>query len=173
MSEKGINMTKKNFANIYVAFVEKMDKEMEAFKASYKNFDFQQVYNDWYTIGFYESYHDMLSCDFIDDKNIEEEILWLYDKETPLAYLYDKWIDSDGAFSHNWDDMLDFIRTVYEEELQKASLDKEPKLSQPGNAHLGKFDIAALMNSLASNAWYGTKPTKMCMLRLCWSCVAC
>ena len=161
MSENGVTLSKKDFANIYIGFVEKMDKEMEEFMASYKKFDVQQVYNDWYTIGFYESYYDMLSCEFIDDKNVEEEIVWLSDKEKPLNFLFNKWLNSDGAFSHNWDDMLDFVRKVYEDEYIREHSESEKNDLQTKNNHLGEFNIPSLMNTLANNTWYGKEPTKM------------
>ncbi len=90
MSEKGINPDENSFEKIHLRFFGEIDKEMEEFKASYKSLGVQEAYNDWYTIGFYESYYDMLSCDFIDDKNIEGEILWLSGKEKPLAFLYNR-----------------------------------------------------------------------------------
>ena len=136
---------------------------MEAFKASYKNFDVQQTYNDWYIIGFYESYYEMMSCDFLENQNAEEVVAWLSGKEEPLAFLYNEWMDCDGALSHNWDDMLDFVRTVYEKELYKELRNKESIEKAPTNNHLGEFDIPALMGSLANNAWYGKEPTKMCL----------
>ena len=159
MSENSVKATENTFEKIHLQLFEKIDKEMEAFKASYKSFDAIQIYNDWYIIGFYESYYEMMSCDFLENEGAEEEIVWLSGKEKPLEFLYNEWMDSDGAFSHNWDDMLGFLRTVYEEELSR-----EPILMQSGNNHLGEFDIPALMNTLANNAWYGREPTQMCLV---------
>lgn len=160
MREDIIKSTEYDFEKIHLRLFEKIDKEMELFKASYAGLEDMKIYNDWYIIGFYESYYDMLSCDFLSDKNAEEEIIWLSDKEEPLTFLYNEWMDSDGVFSHNWDNMLDFIRTVYEEELSKEALKKELAKKTPNN-HLGEFDIPALMNTLSNNAWYGREPTKM------------
>ena len=161
MSENINNSPDNNFEKIHLLLYEKIDKEMEAFKVSYKNFDVQQTYNDWYRIGFYESYYEMMSCDFLDNQNAEEVILWLSSKDEPLAFLYNEWMDFDGAFSHDWDDMLDFIRTVYEEEYIREHSDAERNDLQPLNDYLGAYDIPTLMNTLANNAWYGREPTKM------------
>lgn len=125
MSEDIKKSHKYVFEKIHLRLFEKIDKEMELFKASYAGLEDLKIYNDWYIIGFYESYHDMLSCDFLNDKNAEEEILWLSEKEEPLAYLYNEWMDSDGEFSHNWDDMLDFIRTAYKEDYLRENGNKD------------------------------------------------
>ncbi len=150
-------MSENNYEQNHLRLLEKIDKEMEDFKASYKSLDTQKAYNDWYIIGFYESYFEMLSCDFTENKNTEEVMEWLSGKEAPLAFLYNEWMDSDGAFSHNWDDMLDFIRTVYEEDYLRENGNKDVDKDN----YLGEFDIPALMDTLANNAWYGREPTKM------------
>lgn len=103
-------------ANPHELLYKKIEVEMEAFRKSYDNMSAVQIYNDWYIIGFYESYSEMLSCDYLDYQGVEEELAWLSEMETPLRYLYDAWMDTDGAGSLDWDHMLDFVKTLYLEE---------------------------------------------------------
>ena len=42
--------------------------------------------------------------------------------------------------------------------------DAEPIEKEPKNNHLGEFDIPALMDTLANNAWYGREPLQMCFV---------
>lgn len=93
--------------------IEKITKEIENFRNSYKMLSVQQTYNDWYIIGFYEEYFEMLSTDFLDNRGAEKEIEWLTTLNKPLAYLYEEWMSSDGSFSHDWDDMFEFIHETY------------------------------------------------------------
>lgn len=92
---------------------EKMDKEMDAFKKSYESMTPTQVYNDWYIIGFKEEFYEMLSCDFIENRCIDDEIAWLATMDNPLQYMYDYWMDCDGSFSHNWDFLIDMLEDAY------------------------------------------------------------
>ena len=92
---------------------EKMNQEMTAFKNSYESMTVTQTYNDWYIIGFKEEFYEMLSCDFVDNQNLEEEIAWLATMDNPLQYMYDYWMDCDGSFNHNWDFLADMIRDAY------------------------------------------------------------
>ncbi len=94
---------------------EKIDREMEVFKKSYENLTTIQAYNDWYIIGFKEEFYEMMSCDFLDHLCVEDELAWLAEMDNPIQYLYDYWMDCDGAFNHNWDFLVDLIREAYEE----------------------------------------------------------
>lgn len=95
---------------------EKLDKEIEEFHYSYKNMTYVQIYNDWYIIGFYESYFDLLTSGFIDDRIKEETVKWLLDKEKPLAFLYSEWLRCDDPGSLDWDDMLSWLENLCDEE---------------------------------------------------------
>ncbi len=106
--------------NIHELLAEKIESEMGSFRASYKDMSTQQTYNDWYIIGFYEEYYEMLSTDYLEGRNVDDMVEWLAQHEKPLEYLYKAWMDSSGAFSHNWEDMLDWVRTVYDEEKQAS-----------------------------------------------------
>ena len=96
--------------------VEKLNKEIEEFRYSYKNMTYTQVYNDWYTIGFYESYFDLLTSGFIDDRIKEETVKWLLSKEKPLAFLYSEWLGCDDPGSLDWNDMLICLENLCDEE---------------------------------------------------------
>lgn len=97
----------------YEKLVSSLDEEMQAFKDLYKTMSTTQVYNDWYIISFYESYYDMLASDLVQCRLDDSAIAWLAEKESPLDYLYDKWMSSDGSLSLNWDEMLDFVVSTY------------------------------------------------------------
>lgn len=94
-------------------FRDNLDKEVKTFRKSYNNLKPIQIYNDYYIIGFYEEYYEMLMSDYVDDYLSDEEIKWLSKLQNPLGFLYTEWMYCDDAFSHNWDNMLDFIHEVY------------------------------------------------------------
>ena len=105
-------------------------EELEAFRKPYVSgeFDNTQIYNDWYIIGFYEAYWEMLTCDWTGEQGYAEDALaWLSSLESPLGFLYEEWLNCDSAFSQDWDDMLDFICVTYREEQKKdaPSLDAQ------------------------------------------------
>ena len=95
--------------------VEKINKEREVFKHEYAEAQGCQVYEDWYVIGFYESYYEMLTSDFVEYDIYEDMIKWLSDFEEPLSFLYCEWLSCDGHMSHGWDDMLSWLHELYEE----------------------------------------------------------
>ena len=97
-----------------------LDGEIKFFRESYDEMTKAQAYNDWYIIGFFEEYYELLSCDFLDNRGVEDVLGWLATKESPLSFLYNAWMDSDGAFSHDWEDMLNWICSTYEEEKAKS-----------------------------------------------------
>lgn len=97
-----------------------LEKEMQAFEDSYKSMTTTQVYNDWYIIGFYNEYFDMLTTGISGQLWLDDSIIaWLANKEQPLNFLYDKWMSCDGSFSHDWEEMLDWVNLVYGEEKDK------------------------------------------------------
>lgn len=103
--------------------IETLQKEMQEFEDSYKNMSPTQIYNDWYIIGFYNEYYEMLTSRFVEDMSIYfEELDWLGTKDKPLRFLYDKWMSCDGSFSHNWDNMLDWMCLVYREDREMRSI---------------------------------------------------
>ena len=92
---------------------EKLTNEMQQFRATYETMTPAQVYNDWYIIGFYEAYYEMLSCDFVDWDDYDYIAKWLCEFECPINFLYSEWLGVDGAFNHDWDVMFDFIEETY------------------------------------------------------------
>lgn len=98
---------------------EKLDHEMNEFQASYKDMSSTEVYNDWYIIGFHESHYEVLTSDYFSEQVSSNLVDWLAKKETPISYLYQKWMSCDGEMSHSWDDMIDWIVDVYLEEKQE------------------------------------------------------
>lgn len=94
---------------------QKLNNEMTEFKSTYETMEPIQIYNDWYIVGFYEEYYEMLMSDFIDWDDYSYIEKWLCEFEYPLQFLYDEWLSADGAFDHDWDAMFDFIEVVYED----------------------------------------------------------
>ena len=93
---------------------ENLDNEMKSFKRSFERMKPEEVYESFYKISFYEEYYALLTSDFID--NYEQLVEWLSVHSYPLAFLYDEWLSCDGAFSGDWNDMINFITNIYEEE---------------------------------------------------------
>jgi hypothetical protein len=87
---------------------QKLDNEMQKFKKSYETMTPTQVYNDWYIIGFYESYYEMLTH-YIQANEIQDILDWLNTYENPLGFLYSEWLSCDDAFSGLWDDMIEWL----------------------------------------------------------------
>lgn len=104
-----------NYSDI---LTEKINKEREQLKHDYADMKPLQVYDDWYKIGFYESYYEMFMSDFIDIDYQIDIIEWLCGFENPLAFLYSEWLGADGPFSHDWDEMVSFIEEVYQEDIK-------------------------------------------------------
>lgn len=100
----------------YEALTVILENERNEFKQSYDKMDKTQIYNDWYIIGFYEAYYELLMSDYVECEEYEEIFKWLGTFTHPLHFLYEEWLSADGAFDHNWDAMWDFIETVYKEE---------------------------------------------------------
>lgn len=90
---------------------QKLDNEMQEFKATYETMTPTQVYNDWYIICFYESYYDMLTHIGSDESTYDAHdiIDWLNTYENPLGFLYSEWLSYDGAFCGLWDDMIAWL----------------------------------------------------------------
>lgn len=91
-----------------------LDREMEEFRQGFKSMQPVDVYNSFYKINFYEEYYMLLMSDFVDE--YEHLVEWLSKFENPLSFLYGEWLGCDGAFSGDWNDMINFITNVYEEE---------------------------------------------------------
>lgn len=97
---------------------QKLNAEMAEFKKTYETMTPTQIYNDWYIIGFYEAYYELLL--YINDNEDtycgSQEILdWLNTFKNPFGFLYSEWLSADGALSYDWDDMFDFIEEVYKD----------------------------------------------------------
>lgn len=101
----------------YEMLVTILSNERNEFVQSYTHMDRQQIYNDWYIIGFYESYYELLMSDFVECEEYEEIFKWLCTFSQPLHFLYEEWLSADGAFNHDWEEMWDFVETVYKEEV--------------------------------------------------------
>ena len=97
-----------------VIFKENLNREMQDFRQSFKSMQPVDVYNSFYKINFYEEYYMLLVSDFIDEYT--QILEWLSKLSYPLAFLYDEWLSCDGAFSGDWNDMINFITNIYEKE---------------------------------------------------------
>lgn len=97
-----------------VIFKENLNREIQDFRQSFKSMQPVDVYNSFYKINFYEEYYMLLVSGFIDE--YAQILEWLSKLSYPLAFLYGKWLNRDGAFSGDWDDMVNFITNLYEEE---------------------------------------------------------
>lgn len=98
---------------------ENLDREIRSFRRSFERMKPEEVYESFYKINFYEEYYALLTSDFID--NYAQLVDWLSKRSYPLAFLYDEWLRCDGAFSCDWNDMVDFMVNLmdYEEECAK------------------------------------------------------
>ena len=96
--------------------VEKVHKERDDFRKIHSIMNSMEVYNNWYKIGFFEEYSNLLTSGYIESEYFEDEIRWLCGFENPLHFLYDKWLKCDGAFNYDWDEMLEWIKIIYKEE---------------------------------------------------------
>ena len=97
-----------------VIFKENLNREIQDFRQSFKSMQPVDVYNSFYKINFYEEYYMLLVSGFIDE--YAQILEWLSKLSYPLAFLYDKWLSCDDAFSGDWNDMMNFITNIYEEE---------------------------------------------------------
>lgn len=111
--------------NVYDQLREKILAELEEFQASYKDMEIIQVYNDWYIIGFYNSYADLFTSEHIGNFKFEEEAKWLLSFEKPLGTLYHDWLSSDGAMSYDWNDMISWVQDNYATVLASREMDKQ------------------------------------------------
>ena len=100
--------------NTRTIFRENLNREIREFRKSFQNVQPTGVYNSFYKINFYEEYYLLLISDFIGEYT--QLVEWLSKFENPLAFLYGKWLNRDGAFSGDWNDMVNFITNLYEEE---------------------------------------------------------
>ena len=96
-----------------VIFKENLNREMQDFRQSFKSMRPVDVYNSFYKINFYEEYYMLLVTDFIDE--YAQILEWLSKLSYPLAFPYNEWLSCDGAFSADWNDMINFITNLYEE----------------------------------------------------------
>lgn len=94
---------------------ENLDREIKSFRRSFERMKPAEVYECFYKINFFEEYYALLISDFIDSYVQLEE--WLSVHSYPLAFLYDEWLRCDGAFSGDWNDMVNFMTNLYEEEV--------------------------------------------------------
>lgn len=98
---------------------ENLNREIREFRKNFQSMKPIDVYNSFYRINFYEEYYMLLMSDFIDEYTQifgERIIEWLSKFENPLLFLYNEWLSCDGAFSGDWNDMVNFITNLYEEE---------------------------------------------------------
>lgn len=96
----------------YELFINNIKREREEFKANIG----VNAYEHWYKIGFYESYYEMFMSNYHEFEDYENIYEWLSTFPHPLQFLYCEWLDCDSAFNHDWDEMWDFVETVYKEE---------------------------------------------------------
>lgn len=112
-------------------FFDKLEAEMQEFKDSYKSMTPTEIYNDWYIIGFFEEYFDMFEG--VEFGEQDEVLSWLASQDKPLDFLYEKWMGSDGAFSHDWNDMISWVNDEYDRAMASEEIGKlvseKPSLS--------------------------------------------
>lgn len=96
-------------------FKDKIVSEYNSFKREYEHMSPTEVYDDWYKIGFYEEYSTLfLSSTFMKDEYYAPIRQWLDTFEYPILFLYNEWLKQDGAFSHDWNSMIEFMKYLYE-----------------------------------------------------------
>ena len=101
--------------NVFETLGQKVDNEIKAFREETLKKAPKAIYNFAYHIGFYEEFYEMLVCDFAEEHLSEDEAEWLVSNGNILEYLYDVWLDCDGAFDHSWDAMMDWIHLIFNE----------------------------------------------------------
>jgi hypothetical protein len=92
-------------------------KERDEFENSFNHALPSYVFDKAYQIRFYNawSYFIQEELCFLGNTNAEYTIAeWLSGKEKPLEYLYNAWMNSDEIFSEKFEDMSNFLHTVYE-----------------------------------------------------------
>lgn len=95
----------------------RLDEEISAFRNSYKAKDYTDIYNDWYKIGFYETYYEMLKSLSKEAIELNYKIIeWLSNFRSPLVFLYDEWLGIDDPVDMSYEAMMDFIYFVYKSE---------------------------------------------------------
>lgn len=123
----------------------KIDKELETFKASCLTKEPEQIYNDWYVIGFYNAFADLLRSADLPEYSCDREVEWLLSFDAPLHFLYGEWLSSDGAMSYDWNDMTDWLKNTF---------DKISFLQDLGtlNAPAGKVPLSTQIESAGLRA---------------------
>ena len=99
---------------LYDNFYEKNLQEIQQFRKSFETKTSKEVYSEFYKIHFYEAFFGMLSSNFMN--NHDEIIEWLYKKEEALEYLYIVWLECDNPFTENWDEMLEWLCAIYNDD---------------------------------------------------------
>lgn len=90
----------------------KVDAERNVFRAMMCAMKPEELYDAWYKVNFYESYHELLtSKEMLRHPKL---IKWLNKFELPIEQLYIEWCCCDAHFSGLWDDMIDWLRETYE-----------------------------------------------------------
>lgn len=86
----------------------RITKEIEQFRIQQMAKGGAELYDDWYEICVKEELFDfLLNADLGD---YEYTIFkWLEPKESPLEFLYQRVLDSEYGFTHQWDLILDWI----------------------------------------------------------------
>ena len=90
----------------------KLKAEREAFRKKMSEMTSLEVYDNWYTVHFFEAYYEFLVADFIDSH--ENVVAWLAFYDNPIAFLYHEWMGCDAHFSDSWDDMLEWLVETFE-----------------------------------------------------------
>lgn len=88
---------------------DKVTAELGDFKKNNLTKRPEDIYDNWYVIGFYEEYAGLI-CDSDVVADDAEMVKWLLSKENILEYIHNEWLyTSECAFSHDWDDMYGFL----------------------------------------------------------------
>lgn len=101
--------------NSYDILIEKLEKEMQEFRASYESKSPMEVYGDFNKIAFWEEYYSLFTSDYLSNDNDTHIVNWLSEIENPMQFLYDQWLDADIAFDHDRDIMSDWLESLYDD----------------------------------------------------------
>lgn len=137
-----------------MSFIDKLDRELDAFRKSYDKFESIQIYNDWHIIGFYESVYDVLADKFginlLGDDYIDDSIIdWLDTKDAPIAFLYEEYENyGDFSLAYGCLPIKNWLEDLYNERgpkgkgldnvIEKSAKQKSEVLNERKNIDLGE-----------------------------------
>ncbi|MBQ2183418.1 MAG: DUF3848 domain-containing protein [Lachnospiraceae bacterium] len=79
----------------------------------------KKLYSMWYEVAFKESFASMLGeedSSYVENRISENAAELLAKEENPLEFLYNKYLDWNFEMHYDWDDMIDWLNELAEEE---------------------------------------------------------